>query len=65
MKYRKNMLFICALGVFAIVGLVLHNHIVSVKAAKLSHVVPPAPYFPPGAPWLPGREQCARRSAFV
>ncbi len=52
MIYRKNLLFISLLGVGTIVtGLALHNHIVSVKAAKLAHVAPPAPYFPPGAPW--------------
>jgi len=46
------MLLISLLGVGAIAtGLALHNHIISVKAAKFAHVVPPAPYFPSGAVW--------------
>jgi serine/threonine-protein kinase len=41
-----------ALGVGAIgAGLVLHYHIVKVKAAKLEHIPAPAPYFPPGSVW--------------
>jgi cellulose synthase/poly-beta-1,6-N-acetylglucosamine synthase-like glycosyltransferase len=52
MIYKKNTLFISVLGIGAIVtGLAIHYHIVNVKAAKLEHVVPPAPYFPPGAIW--------------
>jgi serine/threonine-protein kinase len=46
------MLFISVLGLGAIVtGLVIHRHIDNVRAAKLEHIVPPAPYFPPGAIW--------------
>jgi glycosyltransferase involved in cell wall biosynthesis len=49
---RKSMLFISVLGLGAIVtGLVIHRHIDNVRAAKLEHIVPPAPYFPPGAIW--------------
>ncbi len=52
MIYRKNFLLISMLGICAIVtGLLIHVHIVSVRAAKLEHVVPPTPYFPPGAIW--------------
>jgi hypothetical protein len=52
MIHRKNLLFISVLGISAIAaGLAVHNHIVKVKAAKLEHVNPPAPYFPPGAVW--------------
>ena len=52
MSYRKNVLFIAMLGIGTLVaGFVYHNHIVNVRAAKLEHLVPPAPYFPPGAIW--------------
>ena len=52
MIHWKNILFISVLGISAIAAwLAIHNHIVSVNAAKLEHVVPPAPYFPPGAIW--------------
>jgi cellulose synthase/poly-beta-1,6-N-acetylglucosamine synthase-like glycosyltransferase len=52
MIYRKNMLFISVLGVSAIgTGLAIHNHIVSVKAAKLEHIAAPEPYFPAGSVW--------------
>jgi serine/threonine-protein kinase len=52
MIHWKNVLFISVLGISAIVtGLAIRNHIVNVRAAKLEHIVPPAPYFPPGAIW--------------
>lgn len=52
MNIRKNVLFISVLGIGAIVtGLAVRNHIVNVRAARLEHIVPPAPYFPPGAIW--------------
>ena len=52
MTNRKNVLIISMLAICAIVtGLAIHNHIVNVRAAKLEHIVPPAPYFPPGAVW--------------
>lgn len=52
MTYKKNVLFVSVLGIGAIVaGLAIHNHIVNVRAAKLEHIVPPAPYFPTGAIW--------------
>ena len=52
MTHRNNMLFIAILGIGVVAaGLVYHNHIVKVKAAKLDHIAPPAPYFPPGAIW--------------
>lgn len=52
MNSGKNVLLISALGLGAIIsGLVVRQHIVSVRAAKLEHVVQPAPYFPAGSPW--------------
>ena len=53
MAYRKNLLLaIALLGIGAIVTtLALHNHIVKVRAARLDHAIPPAPYFPPGSIW--------------
>jgi hypothetical protein len=52
MTYRKSLLFIVALAVCAIVtGVSIRNHIVNVRAAKLDHIVSPAPYFPPGSIW--------------
>ena len=53
MVYRKNLLLaIALLGIGAIVTtLALHNHIVKVRAARLDHAIPPAPYFPPGSIW--------------
>ena len=51
MSYPKAVL-ISILGVGAIlIGFAFHNNIVKVRAAKLEHIVPPAPYFPPGAIW--------------
>ena len=52
MIHRMSVLFVAIFGIGTILtGLVVHNHILSVKAAKLAHAVPPAPYFPPGAIW--------------
>jgi len=52
MNPKRNLLFIAALGtVAAVAGLAYYNHVDKVKAAKLEHIVPPAPYFPPGAIW--------------
>ena len=52
MIYWKNALIVSVVGIAAILsGLVIHNHILSVNAEKLSHVPPPAPYFPPGSVW--------------
>jgi hypothetical protein len=52
MMYKKSALFIPVLIAGAILtGLAIHNHIVNVRAAKLEHITPPAPYFPPGAIW--------------
>jgi len=52
MSSRKSLVLIFALGVSAIAsGLVIHHHIVNVKAAKLEHITPPAPYFPQGSVW--------------
>jgi hypothetical protein len=51
MSYVR-MLFTSVLGIGAIItGFAFHNHLVKVRAEKLAHVVPPAPYFPPGAIW--------------
>ena len=48
----KSMLYTTVLGLGAIAsGLAIHQHVVNVRAAKLEHVVPPAPYFPAGAIW--------------
>ena len=47
-----RMLFISILGVGVVItGFAFHSQIVKVRAEKLAHVVPPAPYFPPGAIW--------------
>src|SRR4051794_1413164 len=47
-----RVLCISVLGIGTIVtGLGLYNHVAKVRAAKLAPVVPPAPYFPPGAVW--------------
>jgi cellulose synthase/poly-beta-1,6-N-acetylglucosamine synthase-like glycosyltransferase len=52
MTSGKNVLFICVLGIGALLtGLAIRQHIVGVRAAKLEHVTPPAPYFPPGSVW--------------
>jgi len=52
MSNRKNLLFTLALGICALgVAFAIHAHQVSVRAAKMEHVTPPAPYFPPGAIW--------------
>jgi hypothetical protein len=52
MNSAKNVLFIAVLGTSAMfTGLAIRQHIVSVRAAKLEHVTPPAPYFPPGSFW--------------
>ena len=52
MIYWKNTLFIFVLGLGTVLtGVAIHHHILSVRAAKMAHVVPPAPYFPPGAVW--------------
>ena len=51
MTYPK-VLLISVLGVGTIVtGFAFHDHIVKVRAARLEHAVPPAPYFPPGSIW--------------
>jgi hypothetical protein len=51
-SYKKRVLLVFALGIGAIAtGFTIHSHIVSVRAARLEHIVPPAPYFPPGAIW--------------
>jgi hypothetical protein len=52
MIYWKNTLFIFVLGAGTILtGAAIRHHILSVRATKMAHVVPPAPYFPPGAVW--------------
>jgi cellulose synthase/poly-beta-1,6-N-acetylglucosamine synthase-like glycosyltransferase len=52
MTFRKRALFIAILGIGALVaGFVYHNYAVKVKAARLEHIVSPAPYFPSGAIW--------------
>ena len=53
MAYRKNLLLaIATLGIGALIAtLAFHDHIVKVRAARLEHAVPPAPYFPPGSIW--------------
>ena len=52
MTMRKRLLIIAVLGVGALTaGLAYRSHIVSVRAARLDHVVAPAPYFPPGSIW--------------
>ena len=52
MTYRRTLLFVALLGVFLLgIGLAVHHHTVLVRAAKLDHVTPPAPYFPAGSIW--------------
>jgi len=51
MTVRKR-LFIAVLGIGAIVlGFAVRSRIVKVRAARLEHIAPPLPYFPPGAIW--------------
>ncbi len=48
----RQVLYVTVLGLCALaLGFGVRRHIVGVRAAKLGHVVPPAPYFPPGAVW--------------
>jgi hypothetical protein len=51
MSFRKSLLFIAFLAICALGGLAVRHHIACVRAARLEHVVPPAPYFPPASPW--------------
>jgi glycosyltransferase involved in cell wall biosynthesis len=52
LRASANLGIVVLLGAGAtITGLVYHNHVVRVKAAKVEHVVAPAPYFPPAAVW--------------
>ena len=45
-------MFTFALGIGTLVtALAIHVHIVNVRAARLEHIVPPAPYFPRGSIW--------------
>ena len=49
---NSKMVFVPTLAVATIISaLAFHYHSVQVRAAKLAHVLPPAPYFPPGAIW--------------
>ena len=51
MKHMRQLLT-SILGIGAIVlGYGIHNHLVKVRAAKLDHIVAPAPLFPPGSIW--------------
>lgn len=52
MNIGKNALFMAVMGVGALVSVFeIHRHIIGVRAAKLEHIVSPAPYFPPGSAW--------------
>jgi serine/threonine-protein kinase len=52
MTNRKRALFIAILGIGASASyFAYHSHIENVRAAKLEHIVPPKPFFPPGSPW--------------
>lgn len=56
MNYKKSLLFLAFLGCCAfLVRFAIHHrhhHFLSgVRAAKLDHVIPPPPYFPPGSIW--------------
>ena len=52
MTFGKRVLYIALLGIGACaVGFIYHLHIVDVRAARLEHVTPPKPLFPPGAIW--------------
>jgi len=49
---KRKVLLAAILVIAALLGgLALHSRIVRVRAARLEHVTPPAPYFPPGAVW--------------
>lgn len=49
---RKDALIISIVVIVAIAtGLATRGRMTKVRAARLDHVVPPAPYFPPGAVW--------------
>jgi serine/threonine-protein kinase len=51
MVYAKR-LAISVLGISVILsGCLYCYHLIEVRAAKLEHTAPPAPYFPPGAVW--------------
>lgn len=48
----RQVIYVIVLGALTIVSaLAVRSHIVSIRAARLEHVVPPAPYFPPDAIW--------------
>ena len=52
MTHRRNLWFTFALGICTLVtALAIRVHIVNVRAARLEHIVPPAPYFPSGSTW--------------
>jgi glycosyltransferase involved in cell wall biosynthesis len=52
MTSRKGALLISMLVLGTVVtGVAIHHRIDNVRAAKLEHINPPAPYFPPGAIW--------------
>jgi hypothetical protein len=49
---NRRALLIAAIGIGAILsGVALRYGIVKVRAARLEHITPPQPYFPPGAAW--------------
>lgn len=56
MNYKKSLLFLVILGFCSLLVrfAFYHRHhafLSGVRAAKLDHVAPPAPYFPPGSIW--------------
>ena len=49
---KREGLIIAIFGIGAIMaGFALHSRIIKVRAARLEHIVAPAPYFPAGAVW--------------
>lgn len=51
MTFRKSVLFILFVAICAFAGLCIRRHIAHVRAERLDHIVPPAPYFPVGSVW--------------
>lgn len=52
MRINSKSYWIAVLGIgIAMTGFVVHERNIKVRAARLEHVIPPAPYFPPGAIW--------------
>ena len=51
MTYRKSLLFVTIFAAILMAAFGIRSHFAKVRAAKLEHVAPPAPYFVPGNFW--------------